>query len=163
MQPVVKEFQPGRWFEPRAEIRCRMAGRAGRKSAFCVGRRGGDTAGKRSTPVYRRGRSGGKRCRRTPNRQEAEEGRKTLFGAVPGGKCAGSAVLRAKTGRIAKETKTYESTKRTCRQEGNEEQTIPPRSFRRGDFEKAKRMPLLRKAEECGERKEAQSHRVERT
>ena len=58
LQPVVKEFQPGRWFEPRAKIRCRTAGRAGRKSAFCVGRRGGDTAGRRSTPACCRGRSG---------------------------------------------------------------------------------------------------------
>lgn len=41
MQPVVKEFQTGRWFEPRAEIRCRTSDKAGRRSAFCVGRRGG--------------------------------------------------------------------------------------------------------------------------
>ena len=37
LQPVVKEFQPGRWFEPRAEIRCRTLGKADRKPAFCGG------------------------------------------------------------------------------------------------------------------------------
>lgn len=37
LQPVVKEFQPGRWFELRAEIRCRTLGKADRKPAFCGG------------------------------------------------------------------------------------------------------------------------------
>lgn len=76
LQSVAKEFQPGRWFEPRAEIRCRTSDKAGRRSAFCVGRRGGDTAERRPTPVYRRARSGGKRYRRTPNRQERKRGEK---------------------------------------------------------------------------------------